>query len=205
MCVVVALGMLGMGAGCTSSSDSQRRAVEQKRTYLLEVNMPAEKIQPAQFSEIKVRAFKSLPPFNSLNIVVKRANGETVMDFYNSWIAPPHDLVRVQTTRYLEKIGLFNAVYDSASGTVTSLGLEGMVSELFLDFRGEKPAAVVTLRLVVLDERAPDFTVLWSAEKTGRAEYDAEGRDVIIRAFAAALTQVLEMLALELWKAPLPK
>ena len=193
-CTVTVLG--GLGMGCASSSDVQRKATEQKRTWLLEADTSAVKVQPARFAEIKVRTFRSLPPFNASSIVVKRANGEAVLDFYNAWVAPPHELIRVQAVRYLEQEGLFEAVYDATSGTLAPLGLEGTVCELFLDCRGEKPAAVVTLRLVVLSELLPEFAVLCVAEKTGRAEYDVE--EGIARAFNAALTQALDAAVREL-------
>ena len=196
VCVVAALGMLGIGAGCvSSSSDAQRKAAEQKRTYLLEAGMPTAKLAGGWRDGVKVRAFRGLPPFNTASIVVKRANGETALDFYNAWVAPPHELVRVQAMRYLEAAGLFPAVYDGASGTAAPLGLEGTVCELFLDCRGARPEAVVTLRLAVLDERAPQFTVLRSAEKTARAAYDAERGGGLPCAFNAALTQALGELA----------
>ena len=199
-CAVALLG--GLGAGCvSSSSDAQKKVMEQKRTYLLEAGAPATTATQARFGEVKVRAFRSLPPFNAANIVVRRANGEAVLDFYNAWVAPPHELIRVQATKYLEKAGLFGAVYDAASGTLAPLGLEGTVCELFLDCRGEKPAAVVTLRLVVLDERTPEFTVLHSAEGGGRADYDPE-RGGLAPAFNAALTQALDALAKELGGGP---
>ena len=196
--VFAALGMLGAGCVSVPSGDDQRAAAEQKRTYLPEAEMPAAAAGQARFGEVKVRAFRGLPPFNAASFVVKRANGETVLDFYNAWVGPPHELIRVQAARYLERAGLFGAVYDAGSGTSAPLGLEGTVCELFLDCRGEKPAAVVTLRLVVLDEQSPTFTVLCSAEKTGRAACDAEGRDGIARAFNAALTQALAALVQEL-------
>ena len=194
--VAVMLGMLG--PGCSSSSGVQRQAVEQKRTYLLEAGMPAATAAHARFGAVKVRAFRGLPPFNSASLVVKRANGETVLDFYNAWVAPPHDLVRVQATRYLERAGLFSAVYDAASGTLASVGLEGSVCELYLDCRGEKPAAVITLRLMLLDERSADFTVLCASEKSARADYDPSREDGIAHAFNAALTKALEAIAAEL-------
>jgi len=191
--VAVMLGMLG--PGCSSSSGVQRQAVEQKRTYLLEAGMPAAVAAQARFDAVKVRTFRGMPPFSSTSLVVKRANGETVLDFYNTWVAPPHELVRVQATRYLERTGLFSAVYDATSGTAAPIGLEGTVCELFLDCRGEKPMAVVTLRLVLLDERSAEFTVLASAEKTARAIYDPTREDGIAHAFNAALTHALGELA----------
>ena len=195
---VAALVVGVLCGGCTSSSDIQRRAAEQKRTYLLEADTSAVAAQEARFDEVKIRAFRSLPPFNSPSLVVKRANGEAVLDFYTAWIVPPHELVRVQTVRYLEQAGLFRAIHDAASGSLPPLGLEGTVCELFLDCRGEKPEAVVTLRLVVLDERAPGFTVLGVAEKTARAGYDPAREDGIALAFNSALTQALGALAQEL-------
>jgi len=186
----------------SSSSEVQRQAVEQKRTYLLEAGMPAATATHAQaqarFGTVKVRAFRALPPFNSASLVVKRANGETVLDFYNAWVAPPHDLVRVQAMRYLERAGLFSAVYDAASGTLASIGLEGSVCELYLDCRGEKPAAVVTLRLMLLDERSSGFTVLCASEKSARADYDPSREDGIAHAFNAALTKALEEIATDM-------
>jgi len=196
------VGMLGlMAPGCvSSSSDAQRQAVEQKRTYLLEAGLPAATVAQARFGAVKVRAFRALPPFNAASLVVKRANGETVLDFYNAWIAPPHDLARVQVTRYLERTGLFSAVHDTTSGTTVPLGLDGTVCEIFLDCRGERPEAVVTLRLALLDERSPDFTVLCAVEHTARADYDPTREGGIAHAFNSALTQALDALAQELAK-----
>jgi len=188
-----------MGPGCvSSSSDAQRQAVEQKRTYLLEAGIPTATAAQARFDAVKVRAFRGLPPFNSTSLVVKRANGETVLDFYNAWVAVPHDLVRVQATRYLERAGLFRAVHDASSGTSAPLGLEGTVCELFLDCRSGQPTAVVTLRLTLLDERATGFTALRAAEKTARASYDPAREDGIALAFNTALTRALEALVQEM-------
>lgn len=200
--VAVMLGML-LGTGCmSSSSEAQRQAVEQKRTYLLEAGMPAATAAQSRFGAVKVRAFKGQPPFHSASLVVKRANGETVLDFYNAWVAPPHDLVRVQASQYLQRAGLFGALHDATSATMAPVGLEGTVCALFLDCRGEKPAAVVTLRLALLDERNAEFTVLCAAEKTARADYDAAREDGIAQAFNSALTQVLEALTQELREKP---
>ena len=204
MCAVAVAGLLA-GAGCvSSSSDAQRKVSEQKRTYLLEADVSAVTAREARFGEAKLRSFRGLAPFGSANVVVRRASGETVLDFYNAWVAAPHELARVQVARYLERAGLFRAVHDAASGTLAPLGIEGSVCELCLDCRGEVPTAVVTLRLVLLDERTTAFTVLGSAEGSGRVEYDAAREDGIPRAFNAALTMALDALARELAELDVP-
>jgi len=80
-----------------------------------------------------------------------------------------------------------------------------VISELYLDYAGEKPAAVVTLRLLVLNERSPDFTVLFTAEKSARVTFDPASKTAASQAFGAALTQTLEALTRALAAAPLPK
>jgi len=186
------LGFLLLAAGCFGTSRTQQQAIAQKRTFI-PVAAPAAP-RTTRFAALKVRAFRTLPPFDAHTFIVRRSGDEFVRDSYNTWIAPPNDLIRVQTVRYLEESRLFSAVYDASSGTLPPLGLEGVVSELYLDFAGPKPAAVVTLRLQVLDERASAFTILFSQEKSGRAEFDASDKTAPSQAFGLALTQALDAL-----------
>jgi hypothetical protein len=76
--------------------------------------------------------------------------------------------------------------------------LEGLVTELYLDHTGDAPAAVIALRLLVLDERAPSFTVLATHEAQARVAYTPGTPSAASEAFGQALTQVLEKLAKQL-------
>ncbi len=190
-------------AGCISS-DAQHEAVGQKKSYALEAATPQTPIQTPRFGPLKILSFKSQPPFEANNLVVKRANGETVMDYYTTWITAPHELIRVQTMGYLRKTGLFKAVYDSNSGSLAQAGLEGTVEQITLDCRTENPTAVITLRFTIIDETTPDFTVLWSTETTGRSKVET-GPLAIIAAFDKALTQALAQMTRELDKATFPQ
>jgi ABC-type uncharacterized transport system auxiliary subunit len=192
-------------AGCFSGKSAQAQAAAQKRTFV-PVAAAARPASPAPgFAAIKVRPFRAMPPFDARTFIVRRGGGEFVADFYNGWIVAPQELVRGQAQRYLAEAGLFASVYDSASGTLAPLSLEGVVSELFLDYAGEAPAAVVTLRLLVLDERSADFPVLFSAEKSARVPFKPDDKNAPAQAFGTALTQTLEALTLALSAAPLPK
>lgn len=192
-------------AGCFGGKGAQQQAAAQKRTFV-PVAAPARPASPSPgFAAVKIRPFRALPPFDARGFIVRRAGGEFAADFYNGWLVPPHELVRVQTARYLEEARLFSAVYDAASGTLAPLSIEGVVSELYLDYAGESPAAVVTLRLLVLNERSSEFAVLFTAEKSARVPLDPVSRNAASEAFGAALTQTLEALARMLASAPLPK
>jgi len=199
------VAMAGLLAGCFGGKAAQQHALAQKRTFV-PVADAAQAVTPSPgFAAVKIRPFRVLPPFDACAFIVRRAGGEFAADFYNGWLVPPQELVRVQTARYLEESRLFAAVYDMGCGTVAPLGLEGVVSELYLDYAGDQPAAVVTLRLLILDEQSPSFSVRHTSEKTARVTFDAAGKNAASQAFGKALTQALEALAKDLAQAPLPR
>jgi len=198
----VATCFLLLLSGCISS-DAQLVAVHQKRSYALQANLPAKPMATPRFENLKMLSFNSQPPFDSGNLIVKRANGETVADYYSTWIASPHELIRVQAMDYLRKSGLFKSVYDSASGALAPMGLEGTVEEILLDFRKERPMAIITLRLSIVDETAPAFTLLWSSEATGSVPLESSDPADLVAAFDKALTQSLSKLTRDLEKSTL--
>ncbi len=184
-----------LAAGCLGGSRAQRQALAQKRTFVPLAGVAKPLASASRAAAVKVRAFRVLPPFDARAFIVRRPGGEFAADYYNGWLAAPHELIRVQTTRYLEASGLFAAVYDGASGTVAPLGLEGWVTELYLDHSGDAPAAVVAMRLLVLDEQTPSFTVLATPEAQARVPYTPGTPAAASEAFGQALTQVLEALS----------
>jgi hypothetical protein len=58
---------------------------------------------------------------------------------------------------------------------------------------------------MLLDERSPTFAALFSAEKTGRAEFDPHAKTGAAQAFGNALTQALAALVQSLNSAALPQ
>lgn len=195
---------LALLCGCFSGKGAQQKALAQKRTFIPLVEAPAPATQAPLFGALKIRPFKVLPPYDARNFVVRREGGETVLDFYNGWLASPAELIRVQATRYLEASGLFASVYDAGSGTSAPIGLEGLVGEFYLDYAGTSPAAVVKLRFLLLDERTPLFNVLFTSEKESRAPIIASEKNAASQAFSRALARALEALVKDLARAPLP-
>ena len=195
----------GLLAGCLGGKSAQQQALAQKRTFVPVVEAPKPVAPAPGFAAVKVRPFRTLPPFDARAFIVRRAGGEFAADYYNGWLVPPHELIRVQAARYLEAARLFVAVYDTSCGSATPLGLEGVVSELYLDYTGDKPAAVIALRLLLLDERTPDFKVLYTGEESARVTFEPDGPTAASQAFSQALAQTLDALAQKLAQAPLPR
>ena len=193
-----------IAAGCLGTSGAQQQAAARKRAFTLEAAPATRLCQSPRFSALKIRSCRALPPFDARTFLVKRAAGEMAEDHYNGWIAAPQDLLRAQLARRLEQTGLFASVCDAQAAASVPLGLEAIVGELCLDFSKGAPAAAVTLRLLVLDERSPDFTLLFSAERSGRATFDAADPSAPAPAFGRALSDALDALAQDLAAAPLP-
>ncbi len=200
------LAVAVLAGGCFGGKAVQRRALARRRTFVPETGQAvrAEAIKPC-FAAAKIRTFRALPPFDVCAFIVRRAGGEYAADFYNCWLAPPQALIRTQTARYLEEAGIFQAVYDAGAGTSVRLGIEGVVSGLYLDYAGDEPAAVVRLRLLVLDEHSPQFRVLFDAERESREAFSAENKNAAAEAFGAALTKALAELTAALRTADLPR
>lgn len=203
--VAICLGLAMLGGCLAAPRRAQSAANERKRTFALEAAAPAQLAAKPLFAAIRRRPFSADPPFGSRSFIVRRAGGETLEDFYSLWLAPPQDLIGSETARYLEKAGLFAAVYGPGAATRTRLGLDGVVTRLELDCTGGAPAAAVGLRLTVIDERAPDFDALFTVEKECRAPLAGSGPDAICGAFSSALSQALAELAAALESAPLPR
>lgn len=194
--LVVGCSLLAFVGCLAAPRNAQKTALEQKRTFVPQVEAPKPLVAQPLFAAVKRRAFRALPPFDSRSFIVRRAGGELAEDYYNLWLAAPQDLIGSVTGRYLEGTGLFKAVYDSGSGTQTSLGLEGVVTELVLDYsQPDAPMAAVGLRLSVLDERSPDFNVLFTVEKQCRVPIATGAPTAASQALSAALKQVLDELA----------
>jgi len=186
-----ALTALVVAAGCFGGSGKQSLAQDSKRCYVPEVSLP-ETPMAAQFPEVKLRQFRAMPPFDSRQFVVCRGGGEYAADYYRAWLGAPEDLIAAQTERYLAAAGLFKAVYDVGSGTITDLGLDGVLTELVLDYRNPQvPVARVGLRLALLDERSPSFAVLFTAEE--KAVSPISGNDAC-QAVSDALQETLKRL-----------
>jgi ABC-type uncharacterized transport system auxiliary subunit len=193
-----------LAAGCLGTSGAQQQAAARKRTFALEAAPAARLCDAPRFAALKIRACRALPPFDARAFIVRRPAGEMAEDFYNGWIAAPQDLLRAQVARRLEQTGLFASVCDAQAATRAPLGLEAVAGELCLDFSSGAPAAVVSLRLLLLDERAPAFALLFTAERSGRAAFDPADPAAPALAYGCALSQALDALAQDLARAPLP-
>ena len=91
-------------AGCLGSGgrSAQREARAQKRPFMPLAGEAGPLASAPRAAAVKMRGFRVQPPFDVRHFIVRRPGGEFAADYYNGWLAAPHELIRVQATRYIE-------------------------------------------------------------------------------------------------------
>jgi cholesterol transport system auxiliary component len=138
-----------LASGCGGLS----KPTPPKQGFLLGVERPeAAASGPAIDATLKVLPFAVTAPYNLKSMVYREDDVRYDADYYNEWFAAPGAMLTDRTATWLAQSKVFNRVIPPGSGVEGSLELEGIVSELFGDFRaGSAPQAVVAIRFHVSD------------------------------------------------------
>lgn len=185
--------------GCFGvSKEAQIKTQNQRHIFAPTVEIAPAVVEKPKYPEIKLRSFQILPPFGGRLFVIARQGHEFATDYYNGWIDSPEDLIAVQTWRYLEKSNLFQSVSPASTGSISPLGLDGIVTALYLDYTDvNQPKACVGLRLSILDELKAEFPILLTVEKSASVPLKGNGSHAGAEAFSKALEKTLEEIVSE--------
>lgn len=190
--ILLALALiLSVTAGClglSKKTKDQILAKEQQRLFIPEVTGGTNRVEKPIFGSIRLGRFTVLAPFDSRSFVLRRASGEYVADFYNGWMGRPDELIANQTALFISRCNLFSSVHPFDSALSSTYGLEGLISNLFVDCcEPERPVARITLRLTIFSQLSP----LYSVEKSASVPVSGKGGAAVAKAFSSALEQVL--------------
>ena len=103
LAIAVAAGL----AACSFTRPPVERA-----TYDLAPARGAAPGASAKSVALKVKPFRTAPPYDGREFLYRRSDGQLVADFYNGFAAGPGELVTTATTEWLKGSGLFGAVLD---------------------------------------------------------------------------------------------
>jgi ABC-type uncharacterized transport system auxiliary subunit len=100
-------------------------------------------------------------PYSDRNLVVRQSDLGFVPDPYVEFAANPASMWSDVVRDWLQARGLFERVLPAGSGAQADLRLETSVLEAVVDRRaGQPPASRVTIRFVLVSDRAPDQVLL---------------------------------------------
>jgi hypothetical protein len=102
---------------------------------------------------LRVRRIIAVAPYGGMAFVYQVGPHRVETDYYNAFAAPPADLLTGELVQWLRTTGICADVTDGSGTMASQWALEGRLQELAVDTSdASKPAAVMKLQLVLLDE-----------------------------------------------------
>lgn len=176
------------------------RDAPQGATYFL---MP-QKSAPAEgdrLGSIVVGRYSAMPPFDGRMFLFRMPDQSWRNDPYNGFIADPADMLCDLTARAFEESGRFSNVVIEGAVVRVELGAEGVLEQFFADCSDRaNPAAVVRLRVYIVDRRGPRSELVAQAVGHARTPVKGDGAGAVADAFAVAVGEALAQVVTQLPK-----
>jgi len=140
--------------------------------YTLNVDPPVPATPPHEQKDVtlRIRRIVAVAPFNGQAFVYRMSANSIRTDYYNTFAAPPADLVTSELVQWLRASKLFTAVVDSGATLHHQWVLEGRIQDLSIDMSNPaKAQAVVTMQMLLLDDSSAVPRVLFDKSYTERA------------------------------------
>jgi uncharacterized lipoprotein YmbA len=189
----IAAGLLVLLSACFS------RPAPVKQTYLLQATAPTQAAASPRPAVLKVGTISVGAPFRGKSLVYRDGDLKYESDFYNEYFVSPAAMLTEGAATWLAAAGIFKEVLPASANADGNFVLEGFVSELYGDYRDEaKPAAVLTGKFFLIDNRVPSGVPVWQTELKQRVPLSSRGPDVLAAGLNAAWSAMLADLSRQL-------
>lgn len=98
---------------------------------------------------LELKNFTSPSVKSGKEFVYKFPGGEFKSDYYNEFFVKPHDLIKDETSEWLEKSGFFKAVLNPNKTFDSDFILEGNIDELYADFSGDDVKSILGIQFFI--------------------------------------------------------
>ena len=185
-----------LAAGCSLSTPYPGRAL-----YTLNVAAPSvpENAQPPKPITLRIRRFIAIEPFNTQSFIYRTGANSITSDYYNTFAAPPVNLLTSELVLYLRAAHTFETVADSNATLAHQWLLDGRLQDLSIDVTDPKsPQAVLTLQVVVMDESGPNTRVLMDKPYTQRVPISSSAAPDAAAAWSTCAQKIFQQLTTDL-------
>jgi cholesterol transport system auxiliary component len=190
---LTAVALILLLAGCAIG-----KPIPQATTYAIEPPPPipaaSRRAETLRMGKVRVA-----PSFADRALVVRVDEVRYAADFYNSFIAPPGDMLGAVMADWLNEAGAFATVTQPGTRTPAAFVLEATVTKLYGDFRpGRTPSAIMEVQFSLVDLSGISPTV--RLEQTiGRSVLLSDSTpEALVQGYGRALAEVLSELSLAL-------
>jgi cholesterol transport system auxiliary component len=189
-------------AGCGLAT----RPATVKQTYLLDPRPPAKATAPAHQASLKVGSIAVGTSFRGRSFVYREDDLRYESDFYNEFFVSPSAMFTADVGNALAAAGIFREVLPASANALGDFVIEGLVSELYGDYRdASKPAAVMSAKFFLIDNRGLSGVPVWQTELQQRVAMTSRSPDALAAAYTKAWTAMLADLTRDLAAAKLPR
>jgi cholesterol transport system auxiliary component len=169
-----------------------------KQTYLLQATAPAQAATTPRPGTLKVGTISVAAPFRGKSLVYRDGDLKYESDFYNEYFVSPSAMLTEGAATWLAAAGIFKEVLPAAANADGNFVLEGFVSELYGDFRDDaKPAAVLTGKFFLIDNRVLSGVPVWQTELKQRVPLSSRSPDALAAGLNTAWAAMLADLSRE--------
>jgi cholesterol transport system auxiliary component len=190
---LAAVALILLLAGCAIG-----KPIPEANTYAIEPPPPipaaSRRAETLRMGKVRVA-----PSFADRALVVRVDQVRYAADFYNSFIAPPGDMLGAVMADWLNEAGAFATVTQPGTRTPAAFVLEATVTKLYGDFRpGRTPSAIMEVQFSLVELSGISPTV--RLEQTiGRSVPLSESTpEALVQGYGRALAEVLSELSLAL-------
>ena len=189
------LGFLCLLSGCLS------RPALHTQTFAFDPPEDRPPKAPARSQLIvSIRSLRVAAPFDERSLVYRMGDFSYEADPYAEFLVPPAESLRAPIRSWMRENDFFQTIVEPGSALKPNTMAEITVVELYGDFRHPRePAAVLTLRIVVLD--APDGIaekLAFEKEYSRRVLLKAKNANALMSGWNDALNQILGQLGTDL-------
>jgi ABC-type uncharacterized transport system auxiliary subunit len=181
------------------------RPISSITTYNVSPSISSHASASRNSERLKVERPRVLPPYDKAALVYRLSDVRYVADPYNAFIAEPGPMLGRRIAECLGAAGLFEGVDVPGSAAPAPFVLESTVTDLYGDFgTGDgHPAAVMSIRFVVIDGRASRPKVAYDRLLSQRVPATNTSAEALVAAYDTALGAILGQLVTELSEARL--
>ena len=159
-------------------------------------------IAPAQMRSpetLRLATVRVAAPFDANALIYRFDDVRYVSDPYHAFAAGPGEIVGNQVARWLDTAGPFRDVARPGSLRSARYVLEISVSELYGDFRTDRPpAAVLNLGFALIDQSSSRSRTVYGRSIARAIDLPAASREELMRGYSRALSDALTQLTHEL-------
>ena len=186
---IASLVLAAAAGGCFSPADQP----DNRRFFLLETARPGRLDQPADGPVLAVRRLQLSPRYREKELVYRTSDFAYESDYYNQFLSAAGALIAEQTRLWLSRAGLFAAVVNTGSDVLPTHVIEGNVTALYGDFRGDEAArGVLGIEMFLVHADGDDGPrVVFHKEYRAAVDLPDRSAEALVKAYNTGLGQIL--------------